>query len=101
MKVLLVRPKYSSILVNLEPLGLEYVGGMLNNIHIPYEIFDEFNLSGMFLFSKLIHKIKSKDFTHVGFHVNANSVDYCFIQGYSSEHGGKVRTIQSEAADGK
>ncbi len=77
MKVLLVRPKYTSILVNLEPLGLEYVGGMLNGINIPYEIFDEFNMSRLFINSRLSHKIKSQSFTHVGFHVNANSVDYC------------------------
>ena len=28
IKVLLVRPKFSSIIVNLEPLGLEYVAGI-------------------------------------------------------------------------
>ncbi len=77
MKVLLVRPKYSSILVNLEPLGLEYVGGMLNGINIYYEIFDAFNMVNLFLFERLLHKIKSQGFTHIGFHVNANSVDYC------------------------
>lgn len=77
MKVLLIRPKYTSILVNLEPLGLEYVGGMLNKADIAYEIFDEFNMSGIFLFHRMIRKITTGNFTHVGFHVNANSVDYC------------------------
>ncbi len=75
--MLFVRPKYKSILANLEPLGLEYVGGMLKRIDIPYEVFDEFNMTAMFLFYRLIRKIKSGNFTHVGFHVNANSVDYC------------------------
>ncbi len=77
MKVLLVRPKYRSILVNLEPLGLEYVGGMLNQINVYYEIFDGFNMVNLFMFERLVHKISSQAFTHVGFHVNANSVDYC------------------------
>ncbi len=77
MKVLFVRPKYTSILVNLEPLGLEYLGGMLNGVNIPYEIFDEFNMMSLFCFTRLSHKIKSQAFTHIGFHVNANSVDYC------------------------
>lgn len=77
MKVLLVRPKYLSLLVNLEPLGLEYVGGMLKGIGITYEIFDEYNMPFIFRFHKMARKIQEEGFTHVGFHVNANSVDYC------------------------
>jgi hypothetical protein len=46
-------------LANLEPLGLEYVGGMLKRIDIPYEVFDEFNMTAMFLFYRLIRKIKA------------------------------------------
>lgn len=77
MKVLLIRPKYQSILVNLEPLGLEYVGGMLKGIGIEYDVFDGYNLSPLFFFTRLRMKISREKFTHVGFHVNANSSDYC------------------------
>ena len=45
IKVLLIRPKYSSIVANLEPLGLEYLSGLAGELGIECEIHDEFQYS--------------------------------------------------------
>lgn len=76
MKVLLVRPKFSSIVANLEPMGLEYIGGLLRDLNFEYEIFDEFQYSWLFRFNRLVHKIKKGGFNCIGFHANANTTDY-------------------------
>lgn len=76
MKWLLVRPKFISLVANLEPLGLEYVAGMLRDLKVPYEIFDEFQRSPLFRYARLKRKIKVEGFSHVGFNANANTVDY-------------------------
>lgn len=76
MKVLLVRPKFSSIVANLEPLGLEYISGLLGDISIENEIFDEFQYPWQFRQFRLSRKIKNEGFECVGFHANANTTDY-------------------------
>jgi radical SAM superfamily enzyme YgiQ (UPF0313 family) len=76
MKVLLVRPKFTSLVSNLEPLGLEYLGGVLNSLAVPYSIYDEFQFSRLFLFTRLVKTIKKGSYNIIGFHSNPNSVDY-------------------------
>lgn len=76
IKVLLVRPKFSSIVANLEPLGLEYVAGLCRDLNIECEIFDEFQYSWHFRFGRLSRKIEEGGFNIVGFHSNANTSDY-------------------------
>lgn len=74
--MLLVRPKFSSIVASLEPLGLEYVGGMLGEIGVEYEIWDEFVRPWAFRFGRMAGRIRSGGFDCVGFNANANTVDY-------------------------
>ena len=76
IKVLLVRPKFSSIMANLEPLGLEYIAGLCRDLNIECEIFDEFQYSHQFRFNRLARKISKGGYNFVGFHVNANTTDY-------------------------
>ena len=75
MKILLVRPKFFSLVANLEPLGLEYLGGALREEGIPYEIWDEFQAPFALRFTRLRRKIRREGFTAVGFNVNANTAD--------------------------
>ena len=75
MKILLVRPKFFSLVANLEPLGLEYLGGALREEGIPYEIWDEFQAPFALRFTRLRRKIRREGFTAVGFSVNANTAD--------------------------
>lgn len=75
MKLLLVRPKFFSLVANLEPLGLEYLGGALLEKGVPYEIWDEFQVPFAFRFTRLRGKIRREGFTAVGFNVNANTAD--------------------------
>ncbi|MCL2632621.1 MAG: radical SAM protein [Coriobacteriia bacterium] len=76
MKVLLVRPKFKSLIANLEPLGLEYVAGVLRDINYEYEIFDEYQHSWVNRYNRLARKIRAGGFDCVGFHVNANTTEY-------------------------
>ncbi|MCL2756454.1 MAG: cobalamin B12-binding domain-containing protein, partial [Coriobacteriia bacterium] len=76
LKVLLVRPKFSSIVANLEPLGLEYISSLLNDVGFKNEIFDEFQHPRQFRFPRLARKIKRGGFDCVGFNANANTTDY-------------------------
>jgi len=76
IKLLLVRPKFSSIVANLEPLGLEYIAGLCRDLNIECEIFDEFQYSRNFRFKRLVRKIKQGGFDYVGFSANANTTDY-------------------------
>lgn len=76
IKVLLVRPKFSSIVANLEPLGLEYIAGLCRDLGVECEIFDEFQYSRCFRFSRLSRKIEKGGYDFVGFHANANTSDY-------------------------
>jgi len=76
IKFLLVRPKFSSIIANLEPLGLEYVAGLCRDLNIECEIYDEFQYSRYFRFGRLVRKIKEGGFNFVGFSSNANTTDY-------------------------
>jgi radical SAM superfamily enzyme YgiQ (UPF0313 family) len=77
IKVLLVRPKFVSIVAKLEPLGMEYVSGMLKGLDIPCDIHDEFHMSRFLRYKRLKERVISGGYSHVGFHVNANTVDYC------------------------
>ena len=76
MKVLLVRPKFSSIVANLEPLGLEYISGLLRDIDMEGEIFDEFQYPWYFRLNRLFRKIRNGGFDCVGFNANANTSEY-------------------------
>lgn len=76
MKILLVRPKFSSIVASLEPLGLEYVGAMLGRIGVQYEIWDEFVHPWAFRFGRLAKRVREGGFDCVGINANANTVDY-------------------------
>lgn len=75
-KILLVRPKFTSIIANLEPLGLEYVAGLCKDLHVTCEIFDEFQHPWINRLNRLVHEIQKGGFHYVGFHANANTVDY-------------------------
>ena len=76
IKVLLIRPKYTSIIANLEPLGLEYIAGLCNDLHIECEILDEFQHPWLFRQNRIERKIKNGGFNFVGYNANANTVDY-------------------------
>lgn len=76
IKVLLIRPKYSSIVAHLEPLGLEYVAGLCRDMNIKCEILDEFQHSWFFRLERIKKKIREGGYNVVGFNANANTVDY-------------------------
>lgn len=76
LKVLLIRPKYSSIIAYLEPLGLEYLAGLCRDLKIECEILDEFQYSRFFRYSRMVRKIKKNGYNFIGFTANANTVDY-------------------------
>ncbi|MBR1470547.1 MAG: radical SAM protein [Lachnospiraceae bacterium] len=76
LRVLLVRPKYSSIVANLEPLGLEYLAGLAKELHIPCAIHDEFQYSWILRYERLCRAIRIGRFNFIGFNANANTVDY-------------------------
>ena len=58
MRYLLIRPRYKNILANLEPLGLEYVGGILNDLEKEHLIYDEFSHINLFKKTRLRRIIK-------------------------------------------
>lgn len=64
-----------SVFAYLEPLGLEYVGGVLLSIEKEYEIYDEFEHSVIFRKRRLRKKIRNYSPDVVGFTANANTVD--------------------------
>lgn len=76
IKILLVRPKFTSIIANLEPLGLEYIAGLCKELNVECEIFDEFQYPWVNRLGRLIRKIKEGGFNYIGFNANANTVDY-------------------------
>ncbi len=76
IKALLIRPKYSSIVANLEPLGLEYLVGLANELNIECEIHDEFQYSWLFRYSRMCRLIRKGGYNFIGFNANANTVDY-------------------------
>lgn len=76
IKVLLIRPKYLSIIANLEPLGLEYLAGLCRDLKIECDILDEFQHSWLFRFKRISQKIKKGGYNFIGFNANANTVDY-------------------------
>ncbi len=76
VKILLVRPKFTSIIANLEPLGLEYIAGLCKEMNVECEIFDEFQYSWINRMNRLVNKIKKGGYNYVGFNSNANTVDY-------------------------
>lgn len=75
-KVLLIRPKYSSLVANLEPLGLEYLVGLFNTLGVESAIHDEFLHSWCGRYGRMKKLIKKGGYTFVGFNSNANTVDY-------------------------
>ncbi len=83
LRVLLIRPKYSSIVANLEPLGLEYLAGLCRDLQMECEILDEFQHSWFFRYTRMVHKIKKNGYNFIGFTANANTVDY--IKGRSGQ----------------
>lgn len=76
IKILLVRPKFTTIIANLEPLGLEYIMGLCNDLEVECEIFDEFQYPYFNRMNRLTNKIKKGGFNYIGFNANANTVDY-------------------------
>ena len=52
-RVLLIRPKYYSLVANLEPLGLEYLAGLARDLKIPCWIHDEFQFPWTLRFYRL------------------------------------------------
>jgi len=76
IKILLIRPKFFSIIANLEPLGLEYVAGLCRDLNIDCKIFDEFQHSSCFRFNRLVKKIKNGGYDYAGFYAIANTTDY-------------------------
>lgn len=91
LKVLLIRPKYSSIVANLEPLGLEYLAGLCRDLKIECEILDEFQHSWFFRYNRIVRKIKKNGYNFIGFNANANTVDY--ILGRSGQLKKKFKDI--------
>lgn len=91
LKVLLIRPKYSSIVANLEPLGLEYLAGLCRDLKIECEILDEFQHSWFFRYNRIVRKIKKNGYNFIGFNANANTVDY--ILGRSEQLKKKFKDI--------
>lgn len=76
LKVLLIRPKYYSLVANLEPLGLEYLAGLCRDMHIECEILDEFQHGWLFRYDRLKRTIAKGGYNFIGFNANANTVDY-------------------------
>lgn len=91
LKVLLIRPKYSSLVANLEPLGLEYLAGLCRDLKIECEILDEFQHSWFFRYNRIVRKIKKNGYNFIGFSANANTVDY--IKGRSGQLKKKFKDI--------
>lgn len=91
LKILLIRPKYSSIVANLEPLGLEYLAGLCKDLKIECEILDEFQHSWFFRYNRIVRKIKKNGYNFIGFNANANTVDY--IKGRSGQLKKKFKDI--------
>ena len=82
LKVLLIRPKYSSIVANLEPLGLEYLAGLANELNIECRIHDEFQYPWTFRFERMCRIIEEGGYNFIGFNSNANTVDYIKLRAY-------------------
>ena len=82
LKVLLIRPKYSSIVANLEPLGLEYLSGLANELHIKCRIHDEFQYPWAFRLERMCRIIEDGGYNFIGFNSNANTVDYIKLRAY-------------------
>lgn len=76
IKALLIRPKYSSIVANLEPYGLEYLAGLAKELSIKCEIHDEFQYPWTFRFTRMRRLIEKGGYNFIGFNANANTVDY-------------------------
>ncbi len=91
LKVLLIRPKYSSLVANLEPLGLEYLAGLCRDLKIECEILDEFQHSWFFRYNRIVRKIKKNGYNFIGFNANANTVDY--IKGRAGQLKKKFKDI--------
>ena len=75
MKILLVRPYYFSKLGNLEPLSLEYLGGVLASVGIPYGYHDEYQMPIWGRKQRLIRRVEKEGYDWVGFSANASGVD--------------------------
>ena len=94
LKVLLIRPKYYSIVANLEPLGLEYVAGLCRDMGIKCEILDEFQYPWLFRLHRIKKKIKKEGYNVVGFNANANTVDYILKRAHQLKKAFPEITIQ-------
>jgi len=76
LRVLLIRPKYTSLVAHLEPLGLEYLAGLAGDMGIFCEIHDEFDHPWTFRLSRMSRIIKKGNYNYIGLNSNANTVDY-------------------------
>ena len=74
-RVLLIRPKYTSLVANLEPLGLEYLAGLAKELKINCRIHDEFQYPWIMRLQRMVRRIEHGKFDFIGFNANANTVD--------------------------
>ena len=75
-KYLLVRAHYDKRVASVEPLGLEYLAGVLKNEKKDYLFHDEILYSRFFRFKRILNKIKKHNITAICFTVMSNKAWY-------------------------
>ena len=75
-KYLLIRPHYDKRVASVEPLGLEYLAGLLKEEGKEYIFHDEGLYNCFFRFKRIVNKIEKHDITHVCFTVMSNKAWY-------------------------
>jgi len=75
-KYLLVRASYDARVASVEPLGLEYLAGVMKEEGREYVFHDEFLYNGFFRFWRIVRKIEKYGITVVCFTVMSNKVEY-------------------------
>ncbi|HOQ38175.1 MAG TPA: cobalamin-dependent protein [Acetivibrio sp.] len=75
-KYLLVRVRYDKRVASIEPLGLEYLAGVMKEKGREYVFHDEIFYSPFFRFRQMVKKIEKNNITAVCFSVMSNNADY-------------------------
>ena len=75
-KYLLVRAHYDKRVASVEPLGLEYLAGVMKEQNREYLFHDEILYSRFFRFKRILKKIEENNITAVCFTVMANKAWY-------------------------
>ena len=75
-KYLLVRVRYDKRVASIEPLGLEYLEGVMKEKCREYVFHDEILYSPFFRFRRIVKKIEQNNITAVCFSVMSNNADY-------------------------